>query len=257
MDRASSTDPPRAIPTDPPDAALRRYAEAIDRYLAAPRRAETCSVSGTGAVAELEARACVDHDVRHAIAVSSGTAALLGGLLALGIEPASHVVTLSSDWPAGAAAARAIGCHVTTVGSWDQLPIEMLESHIGRRCTAIVVASPGRQTEHLDICERLAGRGVAVVEDLANVWGQRPLAGIAATSLGPGKTIDAGEGGLILTNDDDLAAVVERHTQHPNRQRLRGIAPSTYAPLCMRMHPVAAVVALYEIGRRALTHPGR
>src|ERR1019366_9003589 len=59
--------------------------------------------------------------------------------------------------------------------------------------------------------------------------------------FGPGKTIEAGEGGAVVTNDGELYQRLLWHTQHPRRQRSElGLAMDNEFALNGRMHPLAA-----------------
>lgn len=231
-------------PMSPAEWTLQRSAEAIGWYLARPRPASTCSLSGTGAIAELEGVVAEIHGVGHAISVSSGTGALLGSLLAIGVDPNWQVMMATTGWRAVVAVANVLGCTPMFLSDWRGTTISMAAGFADGPSAAIVEAGTGN--DQFGIVSELTSRDVVVVEDLANAWGTWPIGPIAATSLGPGKAVDAGEGGVILTDDADLAAEVERVTQHPIRQLLRGVGRSGPA-LCMRIHPVAAVTALHQI----------
>jgi dTDP-4-amino-4,6-dideoxygalactose transaminase len=82
-------------------------------------------------------------------------------------------------------------------------------------------------------------------------------------SFGPGKQIDAGEGGLVLTADAALHDRVMRFAAHPLRLELNGIGPARSLPsLGMRPHPLAAVLAAVQLNRwdstaRRLAHARR
>jgi hypothetical protein len=95
---------------------------------------------------------------------------------------------------------------------------------------------------------------VTVIEDVAQALGSRLdglLAGtmgdMAVLSLGPGKPLDAGEGGVLLSDgyaSHDRAVAI---ACHPLRQLLTGLPDPDPAALAIRPHPVTAVLALHQL----------
>ncbi len=156
---------------------------------------------------------------RHAIAVSSCTAALHLAYLGAGVGPGDEVVVPAMTFAATAAAA--IYCRATPVfadilGPHDlSLDPEDVERKITDRTKAVCVVHfagyPGPVKELKALCD---DRGIALIEDAAHAphacvddrmmgtWG---LAG--AFSFFSNKVLACGEGGLIATDDDDLAAL--------------------------------------------------
>lgn len=120
--------------------------------------------------------------------------------------------------------------------------------------------------------------GVAVIEDVAQGLGSRLdglLAGTmgdaAVLSLGPGKQLDAGEGGVLLCHGADRHHRAVAMACHPLRQLLTGLPDPDPAALAIRPHPVTAVLALHQlsgwsetaarfrytqVARRLAGHPG-
>jgi hypothetical protein len=92
---------------------------------------------------------------------------------------------------------------------------------------------------------------VPILEDAAQAFGchlDGRLAGtlgdMAVLSLGPGKQIDAGEGGVLLCGDDSQYDAAVAAACHPLRQLLAGLAGADPFALAIRPHPVAAILAL-------------
>jgi dTDP-4-amino-4,6-dideoxygalactose transaminase len=157
--------------------------------------------------------------VKHAIAVSSCTAALHLAYLGAGVGPGDEVIVPAMTFAATAAAA--IYCGATPVfadllGPHDlSIDPEDVERRITDRTKAVCVVhfagypGPVRQLEAL--CDE---RGIALIEDAAHApqasvdnrmlgtWG---LAG--AFSFFSNKVLACGEGGLVATDDDDMAAL--------------------------------------------------
>jgi dTDP-4-amino-4,6-dideoxygalactose transaminase len=155
---------------------------------------------------------------RHAIAVNSGTSALHLALLAAGVGPGDEVITVPLTFVATVAAIDYIGARAVLV---DVDPVTytmdpaLLEAAITPRTRAIVPVHLYGLPADMDGVQEVAARhGVPVVEDAAQAHGAE-YHGRRAGSMGlagcfsfyPGKNLGAyGEGGLVVTNDDAVAA---------------------------------------------------
>jgi dTDP-4-amino-4,6-dideoxygalactose transaminase len=156
---------------------------------------------------------------KHAVAVSSCTAALHLAYLAAGVGPGDEVVVPAMTFAATAAAA--IYCGATPVfadilGPHDlSLDPEDVEAKLTKRTKAICVVHfagyPAPVKELKALCD---AHGIALIEDAAHApdadvdermlgtWG---LAG--AFSFFSNKVLACGEGGLVATDDDDVASL--------------------------------------------------
>ena len=95
---------------------------------------------------------------------------------------------------------------------------------------------------------------LTVIEDVAQALGNRmdgllagTLGDMAVLSLGPGKPLDAGEGGVLLSDGyarHDRAVAI---ACHPLRQLLTGLSDPDPAALAIRPHPLTAVLALHQL----------
>jgi dTDP-4-amino-4,6-dideoxygalactose transaminase len=155
---------------------------------------------------------------RHAIAVSSGTAALHLGLLAAGCGPGDEVVVPSLNFVAAANAiahsgARPVFCDIVSPADLNLDPADV-EATIGPATKAIVVLHYGGYPCDLGAMLDIARRtGVEVIEDAAHApgatWRGRTCGsfGLAGCfSFFSNKNLPVGEGGMIVTDEDDLAA---------------------------------------------------
>jgi len=153
----------------------------------------------------------------HAVAVSSATTALHLGLVAAGVRPGDEVVCPSYSFIATANAIRYAGATPAFVDvdpdTYNIDPV-LVEAAITERTTAIMpVSQIGLPADLPPILELAARRGLAVVEDAAPslgaaIGGKRlgALSDITAFSFDARKILTTGEGGMLTTDDPDVAA---------------------------------------------------
>jgi dTDP-4-amino-4,6-dideoxygalactose transaminase len=165
---------------------------------------------------ELERRMSEFLEAKHVLAVSSGTAALHLALVALGVGPGDEVITTSITWPATANVI--VHCGATPVfadvceGTLNIDPDRVREL-VNERTKAILPVDLYGQAADLDPLLEL---GLPVVEDAAHSAESRyrgrkvgSISDVTCFSLYATKNIAAGEGGLISTNSDEIAAAVD------------------------------------------------
>lgn len=171
----------------------------------------------------------------HAVACSSGTAALHLAALTLGLGPGDRVVVPAVTFAATANAARFVGADVIfadidpdTGLMTPETFAAALETGADGRVRAVFPVHLGGHTVDMDGIAAIAGpRELAVVEDAAHAIGGRVEADddwlavgacryshMTTFSFHPVKTITSGEGGAITTNDADLAARLKRFRNH-------------------------------------------
>jgi len=163
--------------------------------------------------------------VRHAVAVSSGTAALHAALLGARIQPGDEVVIPSFTFSATAGAVALTGAR-PAFGDIDadtySLTAESIEAALTRGTKAIIpVHMYGLCADMDPIMEMARKRGIVVIEDAAQAHGAE-YNGRRAGSLGDSacfsfygsKNMTTGEGGMVTTNDDDLAEQVRMIRTH-------------------------------------------
>jgi len=168
-------------------------------------------------IAALETEMAAMLGVRHAVAVSSGTDALLLALMALDIKAGDEVVTPTYSFFATAGAVARLGARPVLVDIQDatfNLDPAKLSAAITPRTKAIIPVHLFGQSAEMDpVLDIAARRGIPIVEDAAQAIGAsyraRPLGGLGAFgcfSFFPSKNLGAfGDAGLVTTNDEALA----------------------------------------------------
>jgi dTDP-4-amino-4,6-dideoxygalactose transaminase len=163
----------------------------------------------------LEERMAEYLEAKHVLAVASGTAALHLALVALGIREGDEVITTPITWPATAnvivhAGAKPVFVDVRP-GDLNIDP-ELVGAAVTERTKAIMPVHLAGQPCDLDPIHAL---GLPVIEDAAHAaesaYRGRKVGGLSEAtcfSLYATKNIAAGEGGLVATNSDDVAAAI-------------------------------------------------
>jgi dTDP-4-amino-4,6-dideoxygalactose transaminase len=165
--------------------------------------------------AELEQRVADLAGAKHGIALASGTAAMHLSLAGLGIGPGDEVIISPITWPATGNVVVHLGARPVFVDvREDDLNIDpaLAIEAITPRTKAIMPVDLAGQPSDLD---PLLATGIPVVEDAAHAieaeYRGRKVGCIAhATcfSLYATKNVAAGEGGMVTTEDDDLADAI-------------------------------------------------
>lgn len=155
--------------------------------------------------------------VRHGIGTTSGTTALHLALAALGVGPGDEVVVPDFTMIACAFAVCYTGAMPVAVDAdpltWN-IDVGRVEQKLTPRTKAIMaVHIYGHPTDMDPLLALARARGIAVLEDAAEAHGATykgrrcgSLGDIAAFSFYANKVIATGEGGMVVTSDDALAA---------------------------------------------------
>ncbi len=164
--------------------------------------------------------------VKHAVAVSSCTAALHLANMALGLGPGDEVICPSLTFVATANAIKYVGAKpvFADVKSLDEwlISLETIEPVRSPKTKAIcVVHYAGYPCEMDAICDYAEREGLYVIEDCAHAPGARykgksvgSWGNIGCFSFFSNKNLSTGEGGMLTTNDDDLAARLRLFRSH-------------------------------------------
>lgn len=220
-------------------------------------------------VAEFETRFAEYVGAKHAVAVSSCTTALHLALVVAGIGPGDEVLCPSLSFIATANSIRYVGATPVFV---DVDPVTFnldpnrLEEAITSRTRAILavhqVGLPAALTEILEIARR---RNLAVIEDAACAIGSSyqshrvglPHSFMACFSFHPRKILTTGEGGMVTTADEQIAARLRRLRQHAMttsdlaRHSAKSVIAEGYDEVGFnyRMTDIQAAIGLVQLGR--------
>ena len=180
-------------------------------------------------VAELEKEWAEFCGVKHAIAVSNGTVALMCIFAGLGLGPGDEVITVGHTFNATVSSILYTGATPVFVDIEPDtylIDAAKIEAAITPRTRVICPVHLFGLVADMDMIKAIADRhGLSVVEDAAQAHGAtfRGLRagswGHAAFSLYATKNMTTGEGGFVTTNDDKLADWIRLYRNQGMRER--------------------------------------
>ena len=179
-------------------------------------------------VARLEDAFAQIAGTEHAMAVSSGTAALVAALDAAEIGPGDEVITTPFTFVATMNAIVATGATVRFVDVDEDLNLDaqLLDAAVTPNTKAIVpVHLYGQPADMETICQTSRNHDLQIIEDAAQAIGatyrSRPVGsfGVGCFSLYATKNVTTGEGGVVTTNDSKIADRVRLYRNQGMRAR--------------------------------------
>lgn len=168
-------------------------------------------------VAEFEAAFAETLAVRHALAVANGTAALHLALLALGCGPGDEVVVPSLTFVAAANTIRRVGatpafCDIVGDGDLNVDPRDVERAVTPTTRAILVLHYGGFACDMGAVLDIARERQISVIEDSAHAPGSRwsgracgTIGDVGCFSFFSNKNLPIGEGGMVVTGDDELA----------------------------------------------------
>lgn len=193
--------------------------------------------------------------VRHAVATSNGTTALTAALLAHGVGPGDEVIIPSFSFFATAScvlAVRATPVFADVDPKTFNMTVEAAEAKVTARTRAVMPVHLYGQPAEMEGFSRLCQeRGLALLEDAAQAHlariGDRCVGtfGTASFSFYPSKNMTTGEGGMVTTEDDEVARKLRMiRNQGMNTQYVHEIVGSNY-----RMTNLCAAIGVPQVAR--------
>ncbi len=221
--------------------------------------------AAAGPVADFERAACETLGCTYATAVANGTAALRCALAALGVGCGDEVVVPAFTFVATVNAVVASGAVPVFAEVDDTLGLDptLLRECITERTRAIIAVHLENVACDLDAVLDVAERNqIAVIEDTAQAMGATyrgrhlgTFGALGAFSLQQEKNITAGEGGLVVTDDETLYLRATRYSDQGGQfvtsyASARGEELSQpFAGENLRMGELAGAVACVQLGR--------
>jgi len=176
-------------------------------------------------VKEFERQCAKYFGVKHAVTVNSATSGLIAAIGAIGIEPGDEVIV--SPWTMCASA--------TAILHWNAIPVfadiepdtfnldpKSVEANITPYTKAIMAVDIFGHSANMDVIMAIAAKhGLKVISDAAQAPGAfykgkyaGTLAHVGSYSLNYHKHIHTGEGGILVTDDDDICERLQLIRNH-------------------------------------------
>ena len=218
-------------------------------------------------VPAFEAGLAAKTGARHAVAFSSGTAALHGAAAVAGLGPGDEAITSPMTFVASANAILYVGATPRFAdvepGSLLIAPDAVAAAVTPRTKAIVPVDYAGQPADYpalRAIADRAPGGPLTIIADASHSLGAtfdgRPvgtLADLTVLSLHPAKILTTGEGGAVLTDRDDLAAALRRFRNHGIETELAARRDWTYAMVDLgfnyRLTDIAAALGSAQLER--------
>lgn len=207
-------------------------------------------------VAEFEEKFADYIGVKHAVAVSSGTTALHLSLLAAGIGPGDEVITTPFSFAATGNSILYVGAKPVFVDinkdTYNLDPL-LIEDAVTNNTKAVMpVHLYGQPAEMEPINEVANDNGVVVIEDAAQAHGAT-YKGKKAGSLGdmgcfsfyPTKNMTTSEGGIVTTDNEDMAEQIRILRAHGESERYTHVILGYN----FRMTDIAAAIGIVQLNK--------
>lgn len=188
--------------------------------------------------------------VKHAIGCNSGTDALVLALKAVGVKPGDEVITVPNTFVATVGSIVAVGATPVFVDCNERYTIDIhkIAKAITSKTRAIVPVHWGGSPADIESVVSIAAeRGLAVVEDACQALGAMvkgrfvgTFGTVNAFSMHPLKPLNVwGDGGVVVTDDDEVAAFLRLYRNH-------GLTDRDHVAIWgvnTRLQPLQAIVA--------------
>ncbi|WP_374544584.1 DegT/DnrJ/EryC1/StrS family aminotransferase [Rhodoblastus sp.] len=240
------------IPLSDPDMTMQEL-EAVDSVLRSAR------LSNGPVVEEFEKEFASYLGRRYALAVPSGTIGLHLILAAKGIGPGDEVIAPSFCFRETAQAIAAIGATpvFADIDYWSGAMVaSKAEAKITPNTKAILAANPNGHPADWSSLRELADKaGVALIEDSSEAIGSRYKDALVGTfgdaaifDFAQPSALTCGEGGMIVTDDPDLAMAVKRRRAHALEER-GSVAVTTSPAIHAQISDISAALGLAQLRR--------
>jgi len=215
-----------------------------------------CLVAEKGKIEASVAKLITAYGKRHATFVSTGMAGLELALTVLNIVPGDKVLVPVEACYSVAASVLRVGAHPVFVDVDKTLLLTFQDLPIDQPFRAIIAVHPFGLPCNIAALRQGVGRRVPIIEDVSLAFGlqqntSKPgsYADIVVSSLGAGKSVDIGEGGVVLSESNNVSQLLDRRSSD---SRVRDQPPLPYAlsPAALRLLPRALRAAKSRLGIR-------
>ncbi|HAL03044.1 MAG TPA: UDP-4-amino-4,6-dideoxy-N-acetyl-beta-L-altrosamine transaminase [Lachnospiraceae bacterium] len=176
-------------------------------------------------IEEVEKKLCKITDAKHACLISNGTAALHVALQAIGVGEGDEIITTPLTFAASANCGLYCGAKVVFADvneeTYNINPASVKEKITDKTKAVVAVDFTGQAVELDELLSICHEKGIKLVEDGAHSIGTKykgrkvgSIADITTFSFHPVKTVTCGEGGAIMTNDDEIAKRLYLYRSH-------------------------------------------
>lgn len=227
--------------------------EAVDAAMRAPR------LSSGPAVEAFEAAFAAYVGRKYAIAVPSGTLGLLFALRAYGIGPGQEVIASAHSFRETAHAISIAGARpvFADIDYWaGTLAPAKVEARITANTRAIVAGNTnGHPAEWAGLRDVARKHNLVLIEDSTEAIGSRYQGALVGTfgdtavfDFSQPSALTCGEGGMVVTDDIDVAVALRRHRSHRLEERASVVVSAT-PPYQATMSSIAAALGLAQLKR--------
>lgn len=216
--------------------------------------------NGVYKVREYEQEFATKLNCKYGQAVSSGSAAIKVGLKALGINKGDEVITQAFTFVATVEAIKEVGATPVIVDIDDTLNLNpaLIESAISPRTKAIIPVHMMGEGADIKAIRNIASKhSLYILEDTAQALGASingkflgTFGDIGAFSTDAGKTLNTGEGGMVLTNNEQLyinARAYHDHGHEYSKEKGRAEESALSSGFNYRMTEIHAAIGLEQL----------
>lgn len=218
----------------------------------------------SGIIHELEKEFAKRHNKKYALAVSSGTMALYSAFFALGLCEGDEVICTAFSYHATAAPLLHLGVKIVFCDvekDTSNIDVSQIEGLITEKTKAIVTndqwGHPCDKDKIVEICRKYS---LKYVEDCSHAHFSKyknkyvgTFGDVACWSLQGRKLLSGGEGGILVTDDQNIyerAVLLGHNLKRPKQsvktEELRPLDRTGYG-LKLRMHPLAALIVKHQL----------
>jgi dTDP-4-amino-4,6-dideoxygalactose transaminase len=210
-------------------------------------------------VRKFEEAYAVFHHVRHGVSCTNGTTAIEAGLRAIGVVPGDEVIVPPYSFIATASAVITVGA-IPVFADVEPASLCLDPQDVARkispRTRALIPVHVAGRFANMDGLSAVARQhGLQILEDAAHAWGSMlegrgpgTIGRCATFSFQVSKNITAGEGGIILSNDDELSELCRSFT-HCGRRSGSARYDHDHLGSNLRMTEFQAAILLAQLGR--------